>query len=212
MMVLVAAGALMLSACATRPPYDYSAFRDSKPTTLLVLPPLNNTPEVSASIGVLAHATAPLAEAGYYVLPVGMVSDTFRENGLDTPHDIHAVPAAKLREIFGADAAVYITVTDYGTKFLVLGSDTRVTVAGRIVDLRNGTVIWQGAATASSQENNSNNPGGLAGLLVKAVVSQIINTSTDASYRFAGIASQRLLGAPVVNGVLYGPRSPEYGK
>jgi hypothetical protein len=50
------------------------------------------------------------------------------------------------------------------------------------------------------------------GLLVQAVVNQIVNTSTDASYRYAGIASQRLLGAPVVNGVLYGPRSPSYGQ
>lgn len=58
----------------------------------------------------------------------------------------------------------------------------------------------------------SSNQGGLVGLLVKAVVSQIVGTPSDASFNYAGIANQRLLGAPVLNGVLYGPRSPHYQK
>ena len=98
----------------------------------------------------MATVVTPLAEAGYYVMPVSMVDETFKQNGLTTPNDIQEVSAAKLREIFGADAAVYIRVKEYGTKYLVIGSDTRVTVEGRIVDLRNGAVIWEGKATASS--------------------------------------------------------------
>jgi hypothetical protein len=35
---------------------------------------------------------------------------------------------------------------------------------------------------------------------------------TDASYNYAGIANQRLLGTPMQNGILYGPRSPNYQK
>ncbi len=129
-----------------------------------------------------------------------------------TPNDIQDVSAAKLHEIFGADAAVYIRVREYGTKYYVVGSESRVSVDGRIVDLRNGAVIWEGKATASSQESESSNQGGLVGLLVKAVVSQIVGTLSDASFNYAGIANQRLLGAPVLNGVLYGPRSPHYQK
>ena len=49
-------------------------------------------------------------------------------------------------------------------------------------------------------------------MLVKAVVSQVLNTATDASYKYAGMANQRLLGAPQKNGVLFGPRSPNYQK
>jgi hypothetical protein len=160
----------------------------------------------------MATVAAPLAEAGYYVMPVSMVDETFKQNGLTTPNDIQDVSAAKLREIFGADAAVYIRVREYGTKYYVVGSESRVSVDGRIVDLRNGAVIWEGKATASSQESESSNQGGLVGLLVKAVVSQIVGTLSDASFNYAGIANQRLLGAPVLNGVLYGPRSPHYQK
>jgi len=201
----------VLGACATTPPYDYTAFKQSRPRSLLVLPPVNDSKEVQATNGVMATVTVPLAEAGYYVLPVTMVDETFRQNGLHTPNDIAEVSAAKLHQIFGADAAVYIRVKDYGTRYLVLGSETRVTVEGRIVDLRSGALIWEGKATASSQESEGSSQGGVVGLLVKAIVTQIVGTVTDASFNYAGIANQRLLG-PRVNGVLHGPRSPLYQK
>lgn len=205
--------AALLGGCATqRQPYDYTAFKQAKPASLLVLPPLNQSPEVKGGIGVWSQATLPLAEAGYYVMPVSLVEETFRENGLTTAADIHALDRAKLREVFGADAAVYLTVQQYGTSYAVISSNTVVAVEARIVDLRSGELLWQGKAMASSAEQQQSNQAGLVGLLVQAVVSQIIASSTDAGYRYAGIASQRLLSGGVFNGVLYGPRSPNYGK
>jgi hypothetical protein len=166
--------ALLMSACASTKPYDYTAFKQSRPKSMLVLPPINDSSEVQATNGVMATVSAPLAEAGYYVMPVTMVDETFKQNGLTVPNDIHQVSTAKLREIFGADAAVYLHVKEYGTKYFLIGSDTRVTVEGKIVDLRNGVVIWEGQATASSQESEGGTQGGLVGLLVMAVVSQIV--------------------------------------
>lgn len=202
---------LMLAACATPAPYDYAAFKRSRPTSMLVLPPINETNEIKATNGVLAQATLPLAEAGYYVIPVTLMDETFRQNGLETPTDIHAVVPQKLRDIFGADAAVYINVKRYGTSYAVITSDTTVAVEGRIIDLRTGALLWSGSASASSSEQNSSGQGGLIGLLVKAVVNQIIGTASDASFVYAGQANQRLL-SPRKNGVLYGPRSPQYQK
>lgn len=203
----------LLTACATpKTPYDYTAFKQSRPTSILVLPPINQTPEVNATIGVMASAVRPLAEAGYYVMPVSLVDETFKQNGLTVPEDIHNVATNRLHDIFGADAAVYIKVKSYGTVYFVLGSQTVVTVEGKIVDLRNGRVIWEGVSSASSAESDGGNSGGLTGLLVKAVVSQIINTANDASFTYASVANQRLLGAPSPNGVLYGPRSLSYQK
>lgn len=210
--VLGLTAAALLAGCAAPPkPYDYTAFRASKPASLLVLPPVNDSPDVKASYSVLAQATLPLGEAGYYVLPVTLVDQTFRDNGLTNPADIHALGFAKLHEVFGADAAVYIRVKKYGTSYQVLASDTRVELDARIVDLRNGALLWEGQAWASSTENSSSNQAGIVGLLVQALVEQIINTSTDAGHRIAGIADNRLLGLRV-NGLLPGPRSPLRGQ
>ena len=200
-----------LGACATATPYDYTAYKLNRPVSMLVLPPLNETPEVVATYGVLSQVTLPLAEAGYYVVPVSLMDETFRQNGLNNPAEIHDVSPQKLREIYGADAAVYIKITQYGTSYAIVASDTRVTVQARIVDLRTGDLLWQGSASAASSENKSSNQGGLVGLLVQAIVTQIVETAADTSIVYAGIASQRLL-SPKPNGILYGPRSPNYQK
>jgi hypothetical protein len=203
----------LLGGCATKPPaYDYTAFMKARPATLLVMPPVNESPDVKATPGVWSHATRPLAEAGYYVLPVTLVDETFRQNGVYSANDAQDIPIPKLREYFGADAAVYIRVKKYGTSYAVIASETRVEVEGRVVDLRSGELLWAGKAFATSAEQQQQNQGGLIGLLVMAVVNQVVGTATDAAYNFGGIANARLLGAPIYNGILPGPRSPLAGR
>jgi hypothetical protein len=206
------AAVALLAGCAHKPvPYDYTAFRKASPRTLLVMPPINDSPEVKAGSSIWAQATLPLSEAGYYVLPVTLVDETFRQNGIQTANDAQDIPLAKLRDFFGADAAVYIKVTKYGTSYHVISSDTVVEAQARIVDLRSGDLLWEGHAVASSAEQGNGGGSPLA-QLVAAVVKQIISTTTDAAYGYAGVADSRLLGAPRFNGVLPGPRSPAYGR
>lgn len=201
----------VLGGCVSPKTVDYSAYKQSRPKTILVLPPLNNSPDVKASYSMLSQVTYPLAEAGYYVLPIALVDETFHQNGLTTPADIHQAPANKLQEIFGADAALYITVTDYGTRYMVISSATVVTASAKLVDLKTGTTLWTGSASASSEEGGNNSGGGLLGALITAAVKQVINSSTDAGHPIAGITSARLLSAGHPAGLLYGPRSPKYG-
>lgn len=47
--------ALLGGGAAPRRPYDYTAFRQAKPASLLVLPPLNQSPEVKGGIGVMSQ-------------------------------------------------------------------------------------------------------------------------------------------------------------
>lgn len=58
---------LLLTGCTQPKQYDYSAFKQSKPKSILVLLPQNETPEVMASYGFMSQVTLPLAESGYYV-------------------------------------------------------------------------------------------------------------------------------------------------
>lgn len=204
----------LLVGCAPTPTQtvDYSAFKQAKPRSILVLPPLNESPDVKATYSMLSQVTYPLAEAGYYVVPVALADETFRQNGLSNVADIHQVSPAKLREIYGADAALYVTVSEYGTHYMLISSATIVTATAKLVDLKSGTTLWTGSATASSEEGNSSHNGGLVGMLITAAVKQIINSSVDdAGYPIAGITSARLLSAGRPAGLLYGPRSPKYG-
>ena len=202
--------AALFTGCATQQPaYDYTAFRQSHPASILVLPPLNNSPDVGATYSMLSQVTLPLAESGYYVFPVSLVDETFHQNGLHNPAEMHDVKPQKLREIFGADSVLYITVTQYGTSYSVISSESRVTAEARLLDLRSEQVLWSGQATASSAEGRSNS-NGLIGLLIQSVINQIVETATNQSHPIAGITSYRLLAAGRPNGMLYGPRSPKY--
>ena len=207
----VMAPAALIVGCATpKAPYDYTAFKAARPRSILVLPPLNNSPDVNAANSIYAQVTYPLAEAGYYVLPVALVGETFKQNGLTSASDMHAVDTAKLKEIFGADAAMYVTITSYGASYTVLNSVVVVSANAKLVDLKTGAVLWTGTASASNNEGGNNGGGGLIGALVAAAVKQIINSTTDASHPVAGVTSARLLSGGLANGMLYGPRSEKY--
>jgi hypothetical protein len=201
---------LLLAGCV--PPQnniDYTAYRESKPRSILVLPPLNNSPDMRATYSFLSTVTRPLAEAGYYVFPVALVDQTFRENGMLNPGEMHQAPPDKLREIFGADATLYITVTQYGSSYQILNSEVRVTAKAKLEDNRTGQLLWQGAATASDSEGGNNNSGGLPGALITALVKQVVGNIGDQGHAVARTTSNRLL-TPKPNGLLYGPRSPLY--
>ncbi len=67
---------------------------------------------------------------------------------------------------------LYLDVSEYGVNYQIINSETKVSVSGKLVDLRTGT-LWTGSATASSDEQNNNNSSGLIAALVVAAVKQI---------------------------------------
>ncbi|KWO50027.1 DUF799 domain-containing protein [Burkholderia territorii] len=205
----------LLSACAQpvkRP--DYTAFKKSQPRSILVLPPVNETNDVAATYGMLSQMTLPLAEAGYYVVPVAVMDETFKQNGLTNAAEIQGTSPTKLREIFGADAALYSKVTQYGSVYQIIDSTTVVAASAKLVDLKSGDVLWQGNGRATGKEMGNNvNVGafGIVGVLVQAAVKQVAHSLSDEGHDVAGLTSNRLLSAGPPNGLLYGPRSPKYG-
>ena len=196
------------SGCST-PKFDYSNYKQSKPRSILILPPINESVEVAGETAVLSSLVRPVAEAGYYVMPTTLVSETFKQNGYTQSAEIHKLPLNKLDEIFGADAILYVTIKQYGQKYFVVGSSAIVALEARLVDAKSGQEIWNGSASANSNENNSGNSAGLVGLLVEAVVTQVIGDAFDASYQTSKIATARMLSPQNVNALLYGPRHPK---
>lgn len=192
----------LLSGCATVPPKDYTEFRRSHPRSILVLPPLNETADASATYSVFTTTTRPLAEQGYYVLPLALVDQMLKENGLTVPADMHQAPLGKLHEVFGADAVLYIKVESYGTKYVVISSTTVVKAQAKLVDCKTGVLLWEGATRVEFSGQSG---------LVQAVVSQVMSKMMDQAHVVAAMASQQLINKPG-QGLLRGPRHPEFGK
>lgn len=195
-----------LSAACSSTPHDYRAYLAHMPQSILVLPPINDSLEVQASNAFLATVTKPLAERGYYVFPVAVVDAYLRSNGRPTPTDMHAVELPRLREVFGADAVLYIRITDWGTSYQVLNSRSRVVTQCRLVDARNGTVLWDGSGIGAS---DSGGGGNLVGAMVGALVNQVATSVSDPCPGLACAANQGLFGNGH-HGLLLGRRHPGF--
>jgi len=181
----------LLAGCASEAPMDYTTFRQSAPRSILVLPPINESNDVAGTYSYLSTVTMPIAELGYYVFPVAVMTELFNQNGVTQATEIQQIPLAKLREITGADAVLYPVLHAYGSKYVIVDSVSIVSVSARLVDAKTGAILWQGSAkqelSANGKQNNSNNanPYSVAAQLIGALVSQVVNAKTDPSHHLA---------------------------
>jgi hypothetical protein len=204
--LLVALAGLAATGCAAKG-YDYTNYRAHPPRSILVLPPVNEGTDVRATYGYLSTVTRPIAELGYYVFPVALVDQLFKENGMPTPGEMVQAPLVKVREIVGADAVLYITIKQYGTRFQLLASTTVVAAAARLVDARTGTLLWEGRIAAEEATGSSGN---ILADVLGALLTQVINQSTDRAHSVAERANTQL--SVKDRGLLHGPYSPKYGQ
>jgi hypothetical protein len=165
---------------------------------------------VNASYVWLSTITHPIAERGYYVFPVAVVDAFMKDNGMPGPDEMHAVSLEKLREVFGADAVLYVVIEDWGQKYVVLSSNTVVRARARLVDTATGIEIWQGRADFTESSGGGGGGGGLESLIVMAIsaaIEQIVDTTADATHNVSRRANF-LMVYHEQKGFLPGPRSP----
>jgi hypothetical protein len=200
---LILAFALFISSCQTLKPYDYSALKASKPRSIVIIPPNNNSIEVNAPYLYLSTLTKPLAEKGYYIFPVAVIDQFLKANGLPIPAEMNTIPLDKIDEHIGADAVLYVTINEWGQKFLVIDSVTTVSAELKLVDVKTGVVLWKSTATAVKRLSD-NGGGGLAGMLISALITQIMASSIDRSYETAMLANALAINNETI-GLLDGP-------
>lgn len=201
---------MVLTGCATNlPPHDYTALRNSKPRSILVIPPMNSSIEVGAPYIFLSTISRPLAEKGYYVFPVAVIDHFLKENGLPSPAEMNSIPLDKIDKFIGADAVLYITIEKWGQKFQLITSTAIVHSKLRLVDVKTGALLWQ--ATAHAAKSSDDGGGGLAGAIISAVINQVAASVSDSTPHLSRMANQRAIHNRH-NGLLPGPYALPEGK
>jgi len=198
----------VLAGCKTAEPYDYTNYRAHRPRSILVLPPLNESTALEGTYGYLSTVTFPLAELGYYVFPVAVVDQMMKENGLPTAGEMHQAPLSKIAEITGADAVMFVTLQQYGSKYQLINSKTVVQVKAKLMDTRTETVLWEGAALAQQDSGGSGN---IIADMIAAAIIQAVSSSTDTAHGVSRLANANLFRTKNT-GLLYGPYNPQYEK
>lgn len=113
------------------------------PRSILVVPPLNQTTAVDAPLLFNTTVTRPLAERGYYVFPVALTTGVLQDLGLTDEGLIGRTPPSRFREVFGADAVLFVTIRAWVTTYLVLASSVSVEAHYRLVDTGSGAPLWE---------------------------------------------------------------------
>src|SRR5690606_8096796 len=108
----------------------------------------------------------------------------------------------KLQENTGADAVLYITVEEWGQKYEIIQSRTVVKSDWKLVDARNGNVLWE--ASAFGQRTSSVGGGGAIGALVGALIEQLAGSLVDYTPQVSTLANTTTVSSKNT-GLLPGP-------
>ncbi len=134
---------LAVTGCARKPADNLSVFYAHRPKSIVVVPVLNETDELTAPSVFITSISRPLAERGYYVFPVYLTDMILRDLGLVDANHIHELPPGRFYELFGADAVLFVTIKNWSTKYILLASTVEVEMSYKLVDTKTGLLLWE---------------------------------------------------------------------
>jgi hypothetical protein len=174
MAAALAGAGLMVTGCATAPPaYDLTAFHAENPRSILVVPALNNTANVTAADWFLSTVSQPFANRGYYVFPANMVRGVLNDSGLADAGLVHGADARRLGALFGCDAVLFIDVDKWDAKYMVISTTTEVEFSYELKSCKTNATLWKNkqAIQYTPQGSSSGNP--IAALIADAIIAAI---------------------------------------
>jgi hypothetical protein len=149
------------------------------PVSILVLPPINNSTAAEAKEYYLTTVTEPLAEAGYYVYPIEMVSEILKEEGLFDTETMRNVPMSKFKDFFGADAVLFVKIEEWNTSYFITSGSVTVKLACELKSTTNGETLWFYDDKVTVNTSASSGGGGGLGLLFQVVATAIQTATQD---------------------------------
>ncbi len=166
----LAAVVALLSGCVSVKK-DYTKLVAARPRSILFVPVVNNTAEISAAEYFLSTVPIPLAERGYYVFPVNLVKRVLEDDGLADASLVHSAEASRLAALFGADSVLYVSIERWDAKYMVIATKVTVSLKYLLKDAKTGETLWEDAETMV-YNSNQNNQGGLISAVVNAALTK----------------------------------------
>lgn len=189
--------ALMFSACAgpnmTTKASEYPLMYEEKPVSILILPPINETTAADAKEYYSTTIQEPLAYYGYYTFPYQITSEILKMEGIYDSELLTNIPLYKFKEYFGADAILFTTIRKWDKKYAVIASNLTVSIDCLLKSTKSDQILWKYSGTiVVDLSGGGDSSGGLAGLVVKAIVTAV-NTATADYVPYARQANYQAL-------------------
>ena len=113
-----------------------------KPLSILVIPAINQSTAADAGDLLNSTLTIPFVDNGYYVMPISIVSDIFKREGVVEGGQLISLPSSIFKSNFGADAVLYVTINKWDKSYLVLAATVSVGMSYVLVSTRDNEVLW----------------------------------------------------------------------
>jgi len=178
-------------------------FYDKHPKSILVLPAINTTSAADAADQFRYTITKSLAEQGYYVFPIHLVDSFFKSENLPDAELISNIPVKKLKEIFQADAILFINIFNWDTDYEIASSSVDVGLSYSLIDANSEEEIWQGNIFSNSSLNASSNDA------IIFLVS-LIDVAVNSAVKYTDLATEA--NTVAANNFPYGVYRSDYHK
>jgi hypothetical protein len=150
-------------------------YDERQPLSIVIVPAINNTTAANASNYFNVTITEPVANQGYYPMPVEIVRDIFLKEGVIDSAMIKGMPTKIFKENFGADAVLFVTIERWDTTYAILAANVAVGLEYVMLSTETNEILWQYSSTIVVDTTAES-----SGFIVADILSTAINTvATD---------------------------------
>ena len=177
-----------------------SMYGPQKPVTILVVPAINES--TAADAGDLLNVTVsqPFTNMGYYVVPMPIVADIFRNEGIIEGTQIKGLPTEVFKKNFGADAVLFMTIESWEKNYAVIAGNVTVGIEYVLLSTTSNEVLW-----SYEQVVVIDTSGGSGNIFADLISTAIATGMTD----YASVARQ--VHARAVTAMPFGKYHPRSG-
>ena len=191
----------LLQGCVAQSDYHYAKFFENHPRSILVLPPFNESTAVDAPILFNTTVSRPFGEKGYYVFPVYLTKDVLIDMGLSDEGLLKETPLQTFKDVFGADAVLYITIKQWVTTYVVVSSTVTVEANYKLIDIATEAILWERTELVAHQSGGQ----GVVGVLASAAIHALVK-----DYRPLAQTVNQQVVSKQSTGLPAGPYDPSY--
>jgi hypothetical protein len=146
-------------------------YTEQKPISMVIVPAINET--TAADAGDLLNVTIaqPFANHGYYVLPVPIVADIFKNEGVLGGDQVKGMPTSVFKETFGADSVMFLTIETWDTNYAVIAANVTVGLEYVLLSTVTNEILW------SYEEQLVIDTGSSSGNILVDIIATAISTA-----------------------------------
>lgn len=153
---------------------QYPAMYEEKPTTIAIMPPINQTTHAEAKDYFYTTMYLPLCEKGYYVYSPYLTMEMFQQESAYDAENFLEADLSVFRNVLGADAAMFTIIKDW--KRNNIGGKLTVDVEYILRSTKTGQTLYTREGNIKVDTSVNDGSGGFGALV--GMIATAINTAT----------------------------------